>query len=180
MWRGGAWSGERGLDGLTSLKNTKSKYQKKTWLFYGQADQKGWPPQMAIFHLKTCCLQESCCCSILVPLSSWQHGKIDRWLNLIESRFSPLAAVQLQPWSSFVPVTADDPTQPLPQCKMCCTVFCKISDALPFIWHCASANSALVGSFGALRQSAVCNPLCFGCRRVLQQCCTVCSGSQCK
>ena len=112
-WRGGAWSGERGLDGLTSLKNTKSKYQKKTWLFYGQADQKGWPPKMAIFHLKTCCLQESCCCSILVPLSSWQHGKIDRWLNLIESRFSPLAAVQLQPWSSFVPVTADDPTQPL-------------------------------------------------------------------
>ena len=138
------------------------------------------PPQMAIFHLKTCCLQKSCCCSILVPLSSWQHGKIDRWLNLIESRFSPLAAVQLQPWSSFVPVTADDPTQPLPQCKMCCTVFCKISDALPFIWHCASANSALVGSFGALRQSAVCNPLCFDCRRVLQQCCTVCSGSQCK
>ena len=107
---------DRGREGSMDLPHSKIQNQnirRKHGYFMVRLTKRVDPPKMAIFHLKTCCLQKSCCCSILVPLSSWQHGKIDRWLNLIESRFSPLAAVQLQPWSSFVPVTADDPTQPL-------------------------------------------------------------------
>ena len=101
MWRGGAWSGERGLDGLTSLKNTKSKYQKKTWLFYGQADHRGWPPQNGnipfenLLPPRKLLLLDTCATLKLTTRKDWSLVKFN-WISLFPScRCSASAMIQL-------------------------------------------------------------------------------------